>query len=454
MNYIDEIMELGYTKKGAELILKKLDYYKYKPSTFLIEYENFKNKVTKRGYDAKFVNNILAIDPRLVSYSSVFDERFDNFKKYLSGEYTDYNVILSALIYKPETLNSKIHSLKKYGFTDDNLKIIFRKDRKFITRSEDALNEVYIFLLKIGLSRKNIINLFVRNSLEIFKNNRLLEENYKNIKKYGFSNKEISTICNNITEFLTNKNTDIDGLFELFRGFGIKDKEIRKIVVKYNKLVKFNKEGYNNIVDSLKSKGFTEEEIKKITLDAKEIVIYEKNKVSSLYDLLYEYKFTDSDIKKIFMGNPKILYHELNKLKETLNKLMEYDIKDKNLVNIIVTYPRIFETSIPTLDEKLKVITRNGLMDAINYNPKNLIQSAEKTFLRYTYMINEIELEPETEMEMCALFRKKPVFSKKVDGENTKVYIPDIDEIRKKGYVYYKDDESLDEKFKGRKCFH
>lgn len=454
MNYIDEIMELGYTKTAAELILKKLNYYKYKISTFLNEHENFKNKVIKRGYDAKFVNNILIIDPRLVSYSSVFDERFDNFKKYLSGEYTDYNVILSTLIYKPETLNNKIKKLKKYGFTDDDLKIIFRKDRKFITRSEDAIKEVYTFLLKIGLSRKNIIDLFIRNSLEILKNNRLLEENYKNIKKYGFSNKEISAICNNISDFLASNNTDIGGLFELFRGFGIKDKEIRNTVVKYNKLVKFNKEGYNNIVDSLKSKGFTEEEIKKITLDAKEIVIYEKNKVSSLYDLLYEYKFANSDIKKIFMGNPKILYHELNKLKETLNKLMEYNIKDKNLVNMIVTYPRIFETSIPTLEEKLKVIARNDLMDVINYNPKNLIQSAEKTFLRYTYMINELELEPETEMEMCTLFRKKPVFRKKVDGENTKVYIPDIDEIRKKGYVYYKDDKPLEEKFKGRKCLH
>ena len=174
MNYIDEIMKLGYTKTCAELILKKLDYYKYKPSTFLREYENFKNKVTKRGYDTRFVNNILAIDPRLVSYSSVFDERFDNFKKYLLGDYADYNVILSALIYKPETFNNKIHSLKKYGFTNDDLRIIFRKDRKFITRSEDVINEIYIFLLKIKELTLTFFSCFNLSSLASIKISNVL----------------------------------------------------------------------------------------------------------------------------------------------------------------------------------------------------------------------------------------------------------------------------------------
>lgn len=456
MNQVESIMNFGYSKKGAELIIKKLNYYRINVNTFILEYDFFKKKLEDYDYDVRTINNILIIDPRLVTYSDRFDERYENFRKYLPGNSNDYIIISVALIYTKKGFNNKVKILKSFGFTDDDIRKILLRDCKIFTRSKQKISEVLDKLSKTDLKKRNIIDLLIRHSKEIFTNENLINDNIKRIKGYGFKEDEITKIVNNIPILLTDSNIDLEGLFTLFRGFGLKDWEIRENIVKYTKIVKYNKEGYQNIVDCLLKKGFTKEEIEYITLRAKEIVIYEKNKVFDFYKTFYEYDFTDDDIKKVFMGNPKLLYHLVERIKDTLDKLIEYDITKENLINLAVNYPNIFETSIETLDEKLRVIRNFDLMGTIFHNSKNLIQSAEKTYLRYEYMINELDIEPENLNEECALFRHTPSFKREdpETGKVKKIIIPDIDVIKSKGYVYYADNEPLEGKFKGRKCLH
>ena len=70
-------------------------------------------------------------------------------------------------------------------------------------------------------------------------------------------------------------------------------------------------------------------------------------------------------------------------------------------------------------------------------------------------MFNILELEPICVNDILVLFRNKPIVKKQDEktGQIRSYVIPDIDELRKE-FTYYKDEEDLSEKFKGRKCLH
>lgn len=456
MDQLKAIENFGYSKNGAKLIIKKLNYYHMSVDTFIREYNNFKEKIISCGYSDKNVRNILIKNPRIVTIGDKFKSRFDNIKKFLSGNLNDDDIIATALTFLPETINDKINNIKSYGFKDNDIKEMIEKDPKIFTRTKNSFDVLFKFFLKIGMSNNKIIKLMVRSSKELFVNfysfNNILNELYG----YGFTKEEIVKLIDNMPSVITNsKNTNIKGVFKLFINYGLEDEEIRKKIINHMKIIKYDESGYNNIAKYMKEKNFTDAQIKKITIEASEIITYSNNKVSFLYDTLYKYGFNDENIRYIITKNPKVLYHKQEKIKNLLNKIKEYVDSNENLIKIVVGYPNIFETNVETLNEKLRVIRNFDLIEGIYFNPKNLIQGAEKTYLRYLYMFNILELEPICVNDILVLFRNKPIVKKQDEktGQIRSYVIPDIDELRKE-FTYYKDEEDLSEKFKGRKCLH
>lgn len=449
------IQNFGYSQKGAELIIKKLNYYKIGVNTFISEFNNFKNTVTSYGYKEKSVMNMLVQDPRIVTYSGKFEVRYNNMKKILSGKASDAKVITSAIIFLPETLNRKIEMIKSFGFSDEELKIMVAKDPKILGRSKESFDRIFNYFKDLGVTKKNIIKLITVYPRKPFVSFDRIETNLYKLVCYGFTKKEIGKLINNIIDVVMDDAINLDGLFELFRNYGLSNNEIRSEILRYTKIVKYNKEDYDDIVIYLKSKGFNTEEIKSVTLKAKEIVRYSEKRLDYLYDVFYKYKINDNDIKHIITKNPKILYHTTDKIKNTFEKLEEFNIIGENLIKVVTMFPGIFETSIDTLNEKLRVINNFDLIEGVYKNPKNLIQSAEKTYLRYLYMFNVLEIEPVEIKEINVLFSANPAI-KKINEETSKkerYIIPNI-EILKKEFSYYKDEEDLIDKFNGRKCMH
>lgn len=449
------IQNFGYSQKGAELIIKKLNYYNTGIDTFISHFDNFKSIVTSYGYNNTDAKNMLIIDPRLVTYSDRFEVRYNNMTKILSGKKSDVNIIARALVFLPETLNDKIKMFKTFGFSEEELRKMIAKDPKILTRSKESFDKIFNFFNDLGVNKKNIIKMMIGYSKKLFVGFNFIETNLYKLVGYGFNKKEVGKLINNIYDVILDDKLDIAGLFELFRTYGLNDNEIRKEILRYTKIVKYNKDDYDDIVEYLKDKKFTEEEIKNVTLKAKEIITYQKQKIINIYDVFYEYKISDEVIKHIIIKNPKILYHATDKIKNIFIKLEKYNIVGENLIKVITIFPSIFETAVDTLDEKLKVINNFDLMDGIYHNPKNLIQSAEKTYLRYLYMFNVLEMEPVTAKEINILFRINPSvkIKDKVTGKTIKCKFPDLEEL-KKMFTYYEDEEDLIEKFKERKCMH
>lgn len=455
MSQKETIQNFGFSEKGAKLILKKLDYFGLNVNTFILNFESFKKIVNSYKYSDRTVRNMLIQDPRLVKYHDRFEKRYDNMKNLLPGNAKDGNVMAVCLILLPETLNEKVKMIKSYGFTNEDLKKALAKDPKIIRRSKDSFDKLFDFFEDLGVSKKNIIRLIVNYSCKLFMHFDMIEDNLDRLLGYGFSKKEVGKLINNINEVIVDETLDIDGVFKLFREYGLADEDIRTEIINHTKIVKYNEEEYSGIIDYLKKKDFTDEEIKYVTLIAKEIIASNADKISYLYDAFYKYKFDDESIKHVIIKNPKVLYHTSDKIINILDKLEKYNIREKDLIKVAVGYPNVFETSVETLNEKLKVISGFDLMEAIYSNPKNLIQGAEKTYLRYLYMFNVLEIEPITLSEINVLFRKNASIT--IEDENThkkiKYTIPDIDELRKE-FTYYKDEGDLIEIYKGRKCVH
>ena len=63
MEQLKAIENFGYSKKGAELVIKKLKYYNMSVDTFISEYNNFKEKIISHGYSDKNVRNVLIKNP-------------------------------------------------------------------------------------------------------------------------------------------------------------------------------------------------------------------------------------------------------------------------------------------------------------------------------------------------------------------------------------------------------
>ena len=449
------LINKGYNTKQIEIIAKKIIYHHLTPELFVNRYNTVEDKLDKYGYSKEQIKRAFILKPSIVSSADCFDDKYMNIKeKFLTGDKKDIDIVANAFSYKVETLNKKYEFILSLGFSKEDIKKMAYYDPKCFTRSEKCYLNCISFFERIGISKKNILKIFVINAKNIFLNEHLLDDRYNNIINLGFTKKEATFLAEKIPPVLFDFNKSLSDVFDLYKGYNLRTTNIKDIILKNPKTILYRPKTYKDMTNYLYNVGYTKDEIKKIFVKAPNLLAYKSNAIELYYDFFINYGLNNDEIKQILLGNPKILYHSLDKINNIIKVIEKYDIDKINVVRIITNYPTIFESSIENVDEKLELLSKLDILEYALISPKNLIQGSEKTYLRYSYILNELNMEIDSDNYMLLYYSDS---KSGVSNKNKTSMIPTIDTLRKyDSYSYYKDNtlEKRLEKGIYTKCYH
>ena len=432
----DFFINKGFSKEEVEGICQYAESKKLNKAHLISSYDIFYNTLMSMGYDEIFIHELVCAVPLLIYKPIEVCNNIKNLKakKLYQDKIKDY---ADALLIDINDFNKKYDFLKSIGFTIKEISDMYYNNNKLFCYSEKNIIKHIEVFKKLGLSNNDIRKVFIYYSYSILYTSATeLNNRFEELKKLGFTKEDIKTIISYYPNNIFNKYRELIKLCSFLISYKVKIEDIMKEITRSGWLLKYNPNNFNNVKNYLIKNGFTKDEVAKLVRKFPSIVIISLSHITKFYNWFYNKEFLSEEIKSVLASNPKLVLHNDKKFDLIYNVLTEYFEKDV-VKKIILGYPRIFESSYENLEEKFKLYQKLGISDYVTINPKNMMQGAKKTCLRFDYLFNEMDIEID-ENNYRKLFETH--------------FIADDNKIDS-SYVYekYTDDESLEKRLEKRK---
>lgn len=327
---INELIKLNLDEKEAKMLLLYTPHLAYLKDEYASRYNNLKLKllinnknkiyslsklltiseetlnkkyddIINLGFTKKDIEKMNLSNHWLFTYSiSNFEEHFNFFLKYdiekkeIIRLFSSYSS--GIMRHSIEDLNDKIKILKKFGFDDEQMKLLVQ------TKYSDIINnfEKLIYFIEVLNKYK------VKKDKQI----KLLESTF--IRKVN-----INTLENNEL-FFESKKVNFNGI---------------KKMLEYNPdIISYESSRLNRCYEWFYKKNYNNEEINQILLGNSKIFNHDIKRLQDIYIILASFDINDETIKFIFMNYPRIFESCPDSLKEKFSLLKRLGILEVSLI--------------------------------------------------------------------------------------------------------------------------
>ena len=170
---------------------------------------------------------------------------------------------------------------------------------------------------------------------------------------------------------------------------GYTNQEIIKMLKSEPSLYNYSVETFKQKIDDMMSLGYTKKALMRMIKSYPTLCTLSKATINQKIESMMSLGYTKEEVMKITSMYSALFSLNIDSMRQKIDDIISMGYPKEEVMKITISFPSLYGLSIETIKKKIKFYDEINIWHNVVRNPKDLMQSANLSFARYSFYISQ-----------------------------------------------------------------